>query len=79
MMFSKNIEGYSTVSVERTVLRMMGIKGAINDIPLPNIVVQALEDNNMLKEGVLYYVLLYSYTTGNSVEEFVDEIVNKNL
>jgi len=75
----KDLEGYSTVSVERTVLRMMGIKGAINEVPLPNIVVQSLEDNNMLSEGVLYWTLLYVHSTGKSVVEFVDEIVNETI
>jgi beta-lysine 5,6-aminomutase alpha subunit len=52
----KYVEKHSTVSVERTVCRLLGIDGVDKfDVPLPNVVVEALEDNDRLKDGAAYF------------------------
>jgi len=59
----KFVNRYTTVAVERTLCRLMGIDGIDkNDAPLPNVVVDALMKEGVLGEGVLYYL-------GNAVAE----------
>ncbi|MGL5428904.1 MAG: lysine 5,6-aminomutase subunit alpha TIM-barrel domain-containing protein, partial [Cetobacterium sp.] len=59
----KFVDSYSTVSVERTICRLFGIDGVnIDEVPLPNIVVQHLNDKGVLSEGVMYFI-------GNAVLE----------
>lgn len=46
------IEGYTTVAVERTLCRLIGIDGVdANAVPLPNVVVEELREKNVLGEG----------------------------
>lgn len=43
----------STVSVERTTLRLLGVDGVdADDVPLPNVVVDAVADAGLLSDGV---------------------------
>ena len=47
------ISGYSTVSVERTILRLYGVDGVdSNGTPLPNQIVDMWRENNELHSGV---------------------------
>lgn len=51
------VEGYTTVSVERTICRLLGIDGVDKDgVPLPNVVVDHLKERGVLKEGVMYFL-----------------------
>lgn len=46
------IVSHSTVSVERTVLRLLGIQGVDPEgIPLPNVVIENLRNQGLLEEG----------------------------
>ena len=46
------ILSHSTVSIERTVLRLLGVNGVSPEgIPLPNVVVDYLQDENLLTQG----------------------------
>ena len=57
------VNKYTTVAVERTLCRLIGIDGVDkNDVPLPNVVVNQLVDNGVLNQGVLFY-------TGNAIIE----------
>ncbi|WP_028829478.1 lysine 5,6-aminomutase subunit alpha [Proteocatella sphenisci] len=51
------IEKHSTVTVERTVCRLMGIDG-VNDmgVPLPNLVVENIQASNALGLGAAMYI-----------------------
>lgn len=50
------VDKHSTVSVERTVCRLLGVDGTDDfDVPLPNVVVEALEENGMLADGAAYF------------------------
>lgn len=45
-------EGYSSVTIERTVLRLMGLDGALKDgKPLPNVVIDQLHKSGSLGKG----------------------------
>ena len=48
------VEGYTTVAVERTLCRLIGIDGVdANAVPLPNVVVEELREKNVLGEGAV--------------------------
>ena len=47
------IDRHTTVSTERTILRLLGIDGVDDtDTPLPNVVVDQLKDEGALPTGV---------------------------
>lgn len=49
--------GYSSVTIERTILRLMGIDGATKDgKPLPNLIVDDLKSRNALGKGAAWWV-----------------------
>ena len=51
------IRDRSTVAVERTVLRLAGIDGVdADDVPLPNVVVDDLQEAGALESGVLRFM-----------------------
>ena len=53
----KFVAEYTTVSVERTICRLLGIDGVDEfDVPLPNVVVDFLKDNNCLSVGVMHFI-----------------------
>lgn len=55
--FAWLFNGYSSVSIERTVLRLMGIDGATADgKPLPNVIVDHLQAAQALSNGAAYWV-----------------------
>ena len=57
------IELHTTVTVERTVCRLLGIDGVNElEVPLPNVVVDHLVDKGLLAGGAAYYI-------GNAVAE----------
>lgn len=57
------VDSYTTVAVERTLCRLIGIDGVdANGVPLPNRVVDSLLDKGVLNQGVLYFI-------GNAVLE----------
>ena len=46
------VENYTTVAVERTLCRLLGIDGIdSNDVPLPNVVVEELKAKGVLNQG----------------------------
>ncbi len=51
------IDKHTTVSVERTICRLLGIDG-VNDmgVPLPNILVDHLVDKGVLENGASYFI-----------------------
>lgn len=66
---------YTTVAVERTLCRLMGIDGIdANEAPLPNIVVGNLMDKGVLSQGVLYYLGNAMIDTGLTPQEIAEKI-----
>lgn len=66
----KYIDKHSTVAVERTVCRLFGIDGVDNyNVPLPNIVVDALEDNGLLEHGAADFFARARLHSGLSAQE----------
>ncbi|HEX3910520.1 MAG TPA: lysine 5,6-aminomutase subunit alpha [Solirubrobacteraceae bacterium] len=71
------IAGKTTVSVERTIARLLGVDGANElDAPLPNVLVDHVRDRGELDKGVAYWVgnalLADPQATPQSIAEAVD-------
>lgn len=57
------VESYTTVAVERTLCRLLGIDGVDdNGTPLPNLVVDHIKDSGGLGEGAMFFI-------GNAIVE----------
>src|SRR5437660_5743233 len=53
----EEIAGKTTVSVERTIARLLGVDGANElDAPLPNVLVDHVRDRNELARGIAYWL-----------------------
>ncbi len=71
------ITGKTTVSVERTIARLLGVDGANElDAPLPNVLVDHVRDAGELSRGIAYWIgnalLADSGATPQSLAEGVD-------
>lgn len=63
------VEEYTTVAVERTLCRLVGIDGIDgNGVPLPNVVVDEIHAKGLLSQGALYFLGNAVIETGNSPE-----------
>ena len=57
------VENYTTVAVERTLCRLLGIDGVDSySVPLPNVLVDSLKEKGVLGQGVIFFI-------GNAVVE----------
>jgi beta-lysine 5,6-aminomutase alpha subunit len=71
----KFVGRYTTVAVERTLCRLMGIDGIdANEAPLPNVMVDALMSNGVLNQGVLYYIGNAILDTGLTPQEIAVKV-----
>jgi beta-lysine 5,6-aminomutase alpha subunit len=62
--------GKTTVSVERTVTRFLGVDGISElDVPLPNVLVDHVQDRDGLGRGIAYWLGNAMLQTGRSVQE----------
>ncbi|NLA15413.1 MAG: D-lysine 5,6-aminomutase subunit alpha [Bacteroidales bacterium] len=69
------VENYTTVSVERTLCRLMGIDGTGKDgVPLPNVVVDFLKERGSLGDGALYFLGNALYHTRKTPVQMAQEI-----
>ncbi len=76
----KFVNEYTTVAVERTLCRLMGIDGVdTNEVPLPNVVVDSLKDKNVLGQGVLFYLGNAIIETGLTPQEIAEKISTNEL
>ncbi|MGM0557255.1 MAG: lysine 5,6-aminomutase subunit alpha [Myxococcota bacterium] len=71
------IRGRTTVAVERTVLRLFGIDDVdAEDIPLPNVVANAVDDAGLLHEGVTRFLaraMLHTNRDPQTIAEAISE------
>lgn len=69
------VNRYTTVAVERTLCRFIGIDNVDeNGVPLPNVVVNYLNENKMLSDGALFYMANAMKATGKSPQEIAEGI-----
>lgn len=69
------IDLHTTVAVERTVLRLLGVDG-VDDIdrPLPNVVVDAVKENGGLGMGLSYWMGNAMIQTGKTTQEIAEAV-----
>ena len=73
-------DGYTTVAVERTICRLLGIDGVDeNQVPLPNVVVDSLKAAGVLSQGVLFYVGNAMVATGKTPQEIAEAVAAGTL
>ncbi|MDD7034981.1 MAG: lysine 5,6-aminomutase subunit alpha [Firmicutes bacterium] len=74
------IDRHTTVSTERTVLRLLGVDG-IDEVetPLPNVVVDQILDAGGLPRGVAYWMGNAMIQTGKEPQEIAEEMAAGRL
>ncbi len=71
----KFVEQYTTVAVERTLCRLLGIDGVDADgVPLPNVVVEEVRNAGCLGDGVLHYLGNAIIATGSTPMEIAEKV-----
>ncbi|MCQ2278161.1 MAG: lysine 5,6-aminomutase subunit alpha [Bacteroidales bacterium] len=69
------VGNYTTVAVERTICRLLGIDGIDeNEVPLPNVVVDELKSKGVLGNGVMFFMGNAIAETGKTPQEIADQI-----
>ena len=68
-------DNYTTVAVERTLCRLVGIDNTDADgVPLPNILVEDLKNKNVPEHGVLSFIGNAIIETGKSPQQIAEQI-----
>ncbi len=76
----KFIDNHSTVAVERTICRLLGIDGVNEmEVPLPNVVVENIEAGNGLGVGAAIYIGNAMLTYGLSPQEVAEKVAAGEL
>lgn len=71
------VEGYTTVAVERTLCRLLGIDGVDdNQVPLPNIVVDGVKAKGVLGDGVLFFLGNAVLETGLTPQQIAEKMAD---
>ncbi len=66
-------EEYSSVTIERTVLRLLGIDGALSDgKPLPNVIIDDLQARGALSAGAAGWIINACTALGKTPQEIAD-------
>ena len=72
---AQRIAGQTTVSVERSVTRLLGVDGANDlDAPLPNVLVDHVHDGGGLGRGVAYWLGNAILQTGRSPQQIAEAV-----
>jgi len=76
----KFVGNYTTIAVERTLCRLMGIDGTdINQVPLPNVMADELKSKGVLSHGVLFYISNAMVNTSFSPQEIAERVAIGSL
>ncbi len=74
------VEKHTTVAVERTVCRLLGIDGVNEDgVPLPNILVDHLKEKEALENGAAFYIALAMKALSITPQEIAVEVSEGRL
>ena len=74
------IDVHSTVTVERTICRLLGIDGIDEfGVPLPNVVVDFIKDNGNIGLGVAKYIGNAMLETGLNPQEIAEKTATKEI
>lgn len=74
------IDKHTTVTVERTIVRLLGIDG-VDEVerPLPNVIVEAIKCGGGLSEGAAYWIGNAMVQTGKTPQEIAEAVARKEL
>ena len=74
------IDAHTTVSTERTILRLLGVDG-VDDVetPLPNVVVEEVQAAGGLPRGVAYWIGNAMIRTGLQPQEIAEKVATGEL
>ena len=77
---SEQIAGRTTVSVERSVTRLLGVDGA-NDLeaPLPNVLVDHVQQGGGLGRGIAHWLGNAMLQTGRSPQQIAEAVDAREL
>lgn len=74
------VEQYTTVAVERTLARLMGIDNVdANDVPLPNVVVDSIQAKGVLSHGILFFLANAVAATGDTPQRLAERVAAEQL
>lgn len=74
------VEQYTTVAVERTLCRLLGVDGVDkNTVPLPNVLVGKLKEAGLLREGILFYIGNAIVATGLTPQQIAEKVSREEL
>lgn len=69
------VSNYTTVAVERTLARLVGIDGINeNAVPLPNVIIEELSNKGVLGKGILFFLGNAINQTGLSPQEIAEKV-----
>ncbi len=76
----KFVNNYTTVAVERTLCRLLGIDGVNADaVPLPNVLVDELKEKGVLGEGVVFFLGNAVIETGLAPQQIAERVAAGEL
>lgn len=74
------VDNYTTVSVERTLCRLIGINDTDpNGVPLPNIVVDAIKEKGAVDQGALFFLGNAVIETKQTPQQIAERIYKEDL
>ena len=74
------IDKHTTVAVERTICRLLGIDGVDEfGVPLPNVIVENIQKGNGLGLGVAYYIGNAMIQLGLSPQEIAEKVAKGEI
>ncbi len=74
------IQQHTTIAVERTVARLLGIDGVdAFDVPLPNVVVDHIRKDNGVGNGIAIYIGNAMLQTGLTPQEIAEKVSTKEI
>jgi beta-lysine 5,6-aminomutase alpha subunit len=76
----KFVENYTTVAVERTVCRLLGVDDIDeNEVPLPNILINELKEKGVLGEGIIFFLGNAMVETGLQPQQIAEKVSKGEL
>lgn len=74
------INQHTTVTVERTVSRLLGIDGINSaEVPLPNVVINHLVEKGGLSQGIAFWIGNAMIATGKTPQELAEMVANEGF
>jgi beta-lysine 5,6-aminomutase alpha subunit len=74
------VNRYTTVAVERTLCRLIGIDDVdAHEVPLPNVVVEQLHQNGLLGQGALYFLGNAMLETKLNPQQIAEKMAQQEL